>query len=163
MFCPECGAQNNDGSKFCCNCAKPLVATAYNDANKKVVSKKLHMSFLMNIISAVVLPIAYFFFKNGGLSTPEGITSGANAPYPGIYVGAVIAVIGFAMYFIKNESTKKVMAYVYLVGALIATCMQLYAGVETISYTCGFGFILTVSGILQIVAAVNAVSALKNA
>lgn len=183
MFCPECGVQNNDGSKFCCNCAKPLVATAYNDANKKEVKKKMHSAHLLNIISAVVLVLSFLLIQygvstsTGGLSssTTTGNTttstnttiqfdiSGADDAYTAIYVGAAVAVLGLVLYFLKNESPKKAMAYIYLVGAFVATCLQFLAGVKTISFTCGLGFVLVVAGILQIVAGTKFLSAVKNA
>lgn len=188
MFCPECGAANSEGSKFCCNCAKPLVETAYNKANKKDTQKKLHSAHLLNIISAVVLVLSFILIQYG-VSTSTGSvnsssntyvngkptssssssttvnfdTSGADNAYTAICVGAVVVIAGLAVYFIRNEKQRKMLAYVYLVGALVAVCLQFFAGIKTISFTCGLGFVMTVSGILQIVAGSKFVSALKDA
>ena len=58
--------------------------------------------------------------------------------------------------------TKRVLAYLYFFGALGTTAFLFMAGVRTISFTCGLGFVLTIAGILQIIAGCKFLSALKN-
>ena len=184
MFCHECGTPNNDGSKYCCNCAAPLSVTTHSKENKEVANKKLYSAHLLNIISAVALVLSFFLIQygistsTGGVSSTTSVngiitssnssttkfdTSGADSAFSAIYVGAAVAALGLAVYFVNNESAKKMLSYLYLVGALIATCLQFFGGVKTISFTCGLGFVLVVSGVLQIVAGSKFVSAVKDA
>lgn len=182
MFCPKCGCQNEDGSKFCKNCAKPLAQEIIEGERDKDITKKLFSAHILNIVAAVVLLLSYFLIQYGVSTSTGGVeshssvngtitsststtvqfdTSGADDAYTAIGVGVAVAVVGLLVYFLKNSSAAKGLSYVYLIGALIAICLQFMAGIKTISFTCGLGFVITISGILQIVAGIKFVSAFK--
>ena len=184
MYCQRCGAENGDDSKFCCKCAQPLTSGSLAESNKRENSKLLYSANVLNIISAVVIVLSIMLVAYG-VSTANGSfsnsvstngtltsstqgsfsadTSGASLAYTACALDAVVVLIGFALYFSKEKENKKGMAIFYMIGACAVTCVLFFAGVRTISFTCGLGFIMTVAGILQIVAGSKFISATKDA
>ena len=181
MYCPKCGTENKDDSKFCTNCAQELIVNEFNTV-EKISSKKLYSAHLINIISSVVLIISIILIAYGvstatgsvntethsGLThsttntTIEFDTSGAPIAYTACTIDAIVVILGLIIYFTKSVSAKRKLAYIYMIFAFLITVLFFFVGIRTISFTCGLGFVLTVSGILQIVAGSKFLSALKN-
>lgn len=182
MYCPKCGTKNKDDSKFCTNCAQELIVNEFNTV-EKISSKKIYSAHLINIISAVVLIISIILIAYGvstatgsvnSETTQNGLThsttnatvtfdtSGAPIAYISCAFDAIVVILGLIIYFAKSVSAKRRLAYIYMIFAFLITVLFFFAGIRTISFTCGLGFVLTVSGILQIVAGSKFLSALKN-
>ena len=180
MYCPKCGTENKNDSKFCTNCAHELIANESNTV-EKISSKKLYSAHLLNIISSVVLVISIMliaYTATGGSSvntethsgsthsttntTIEFDTSGASIAYTCCALDVIIVILGLKIYFTESISAKRKYANIYMISAFLITVLFFFAGMRTIAFTCGLGFILTVSGILQIVAGSKFLSALKN-
>lgn len=186
MYCQKCGVENQDGSKFCNNCAEALVPTE-NSNKEKVNNKQLFSAHLLNIISCVVLILSVIFIiyaaDNSGASATSTTThssngytyskvesrsevtvdtSSASTAYVICAVDAIVVILGLAIYFKKTISSKKALSYIYLVASFILTGLFFFIGIDTIAFTCGLGFISTITGILQIIAGCKFVSALKN-
>lgn len=183
IYCQKCGTQNNDDSKFCCSCATPLAVGVVAENNKKEAKTKLYSAFILNLISAVVLILSVALIAYG-VSTSTGSidhtdsingfvtdsshtdvyfdTSGAGLAYFACVADAFVAAIGFAIYYNKDDIKKKRLTTIYMIGACVVTCILFFGGVRTISFTCGLGFVMTVAGILQIVAGTKFLAATKN-
>lgn len=183
MYCQKCGTQNNDDSKFCCNCAAPLTNGVVAESFKKETKSKLFSANILNIISAVVLALSIALIAYGVSTAVGGVdsvtqtngsitssssttvsfdTSGASLAYTVCAIDAIVVLIGFAICFSKSLSTKRKLSVLYMIGACIMTCGLFFGGVRTISFTCGLGFIMTVAGILQIIAGAKFLSATKH-
>lgn len=179
MFCQKCGAQNSDDSKFCCNCAQPLSTGVVADSAMKAKKSKLFSANILNIVSAVVLVLSIALIAYG-VSTADGSfsnttqtggitssttgsvqfdTSGAPLAYTACAIDAVVVLIGLVVFFCKNSSAQKGLSVLYMIGACAMTCVLFFAGIKTIAFTCGLGFVMTVAGILQIVAGAKFLSA----
>ena len=65
--CPACDFENEEGAKFCSNCAEPLVTpeTSINTENiniKKIIKKeRLRMNKKQRVILALFVPVLLFF------------------------------------------------------------------------------------------------------
>lgn len=179
MYCQKCGAENKEGSQFCCNCAESL--TTNNE--KQINGKKLYSAHLLNVISSVMLIMSILFIaytvshaagsfshevsRDGAiLSSTKGTltydTSGAPIAYIVCVLDAIVVILGLIIYFNKSVSTKRKLAYIYMLCSFLITILFFFASIRTLSFTCGLGFILTIAGILQIVAGCKFLSALKN-
>lgn len=180
LYCQNCGTQNNAGSQFCCNCAAPLSHEIILTNTR--TREKLFSAHLLNIISAVVLALSIILIAYGVSTSNGNITSttqaggttnttttqmqfdisGAPFAYKVCGIDVVIIFLGFLVYGNKNDSVKKGLAVLYMLGACLMTCLLFFGGVKTLSFTCGLSFIMTVAGLLQIIAGVKFLSAIKH-
>lgn len=81
MFCKRCGAQNDDGAKFCCKCGENIGEVA-NAQGGGVQTKSSTFNFFNYIINSIIKPVATFKEQKEELKNPKnafilaGISSG---------------------------------------------------------------------------------------
>lgn len=62
MFCPNCGNQVEDGSKFCANCGKNLTGTGVSsepNISKPLSKNSLDISVINSFDLSVIFPKVY--------------------------------------------------------------------------------------------------------
>ncbi|WP_457548787.1 zinc-ribbon domain-containing protein [Archaeoglobus sp.] len=71
VFCPKCGAENMDGSKFCIKCGAPLKAKASNTIKSNVsVSDTIYVNDDVQTIRSKLM--RYFNSINAAIETDQG-------------------------------------------------------------------------------------------
>ena len=162
--CPECGKEISSETKNCPNCGCPIK----KDDNKK--KSKMLAAVILNTL-AVVIPVLFFILLNNMTEVSEETNGGISIELANessysskgllycVCVIVITAILGYVIFFMKNEKAKRSLAFVYLLLAILGLVMMLASAILYIVFACGFGFILLVPGILQIIAGIKYVSA----
>lgn len=162
--CPECGKDISSETKNCPNCGCPIK----KDDNKK--KSKMLAAVILNTL-AVVIPVLFFIIMNslsygepessGGVSVEfdSKSTYSSNGVMCCLLLVLAVAILGYIIFFIKSELVKRILAFIYLFAAVIGLVWMFASMAMAIVFTCGFGAILLVPGILQVAAGVKYVSA----
>ena len=161
MYCKNCGANNTDGSKFCSNCAQPLEQNNMQETQKLVQNKSLYSAHLLNIISAATIIISLIFL---GYADSQSLGHSDSSEFFANFsclLDFIVVIIGLFLYYNKKIINKKNLALTYMVLALVITGLLFYGSIQSISFTCGLGFVSIVSGILQIIAGVKFLAVYK--
>ena len=150
-----------------------------NIENKNVDSKiaeinqtNLFSAHLLNVIAFslpvllilgmyLVLPQMESGSESGGVSvTVEAPSIPGNPLLACVLIGLIIFIIGIMIYR-KPERKKIKLAYTYLILAIIDLVIAFFVFMLAVLASCGFGIVVFIPGILQIVAGFKFVKALK--
>ena len=179
MYCSNCGTWNNDDSLFCSKCGRKLM----DDIENKNVDTKIAEINQTNLFSAHLLNVIAFSLpvllilgmylvlpqmESGLESGGGGVSVTVNSPsIPGnpllvcVLIGLIIFIIGIVIYR-KPEAKKIKLAYLYLILAIVDLVLAFYIFMLAVLASCGFGIVVFIPGILQIVAGFKFVKALKS-
>ena len=180
MYCSKCGAENKDDSLFCTKCGEKILDVNVKDdkgAEIKGVEKdktNLFSAHLLNIIAfclPVLMTLGMFLVipqmsKNDSDSaadlsvTVEPPDISGNLLLVCFLVGLIIFVIGIIIY-LKPERKKMKLAYIYLFLAISDLILAFFLFMLYVLASCGFGVVLFIPGILQIIAGFKFVKAIK--
>lgn len=159
MYCSKCGAENKDDSLFCTKCGEKILDVNVKDdkgAEIKGVEKdktNLFSAHLLNIIAfclPVLMTLGMF------LVIPQMSKNDSDS----FLVGLIIFVIGIIIY-LKPERKKMKWAYIYLFLAISDLILAFFLFMLYVLASCGFGVVLFIPGILQIIAGFKFVKAIK--
>ena len=173
MYCSKCGAENKDDSLFCTKCGEKILDVNVKD-DKGVEKDKTNLfsAHLLNIIAfclPVLMTLGMFLVipqmsKNDSDSaadlsvTVEPPDISGNLLLVCFLVGLIIFVIGIIIY-LKPE--RKKWAYIYLFLAISDLILAFFLFMLYVLASCGFGVVLFIPGILQIIAGFKFVKAIK--
>lgn len=180
MYCSKCGTKNHDDSLFCTKCGEKLLDE--NVMEDKVIERKnvernktnLFSAHLLNVIAfclPVLMTLGMFLVipqmsqnnsdSSADLSvTVESPDISGNLLLVCFLIGLIIFIIGIILYW-KPERKKIKLAYIYLFLAIADLVLAFFLFMLYVLASCGFGIVLFIPGILQVVAGFKFVKAIK--
>ena len=166
-FCPNCGTQNEDGAKFCANCASQLTPDTQNDgfgynaggftAPAVAPAKKFN---IISIIGALLLFISMFLPYIGasalGISVNFSFVSTCFQAGYGFW-GVLCILLALATVLLSLVKMPKATIIPAAIYTIVFIIVSIGAG-KGISYTGGvagfrFGFYLTIISVIVIAVA----------
>ena len=162
MYCSKCGAENKDDSLFCTKCGEKILDVNVKDdkgAEIKGVEKdktNLFSAHLLNII-AFCLPV---LMTLGMFLVIPQMSKNDSDSAADLSVTVEPPDISGNLY-LKPERKKMKWAYIYLFLAISDLILAFFLFMLYVLASCGFGVVLFIPGILQIIAGFKFVKAIK--
>ena len=163
-YCSKCGNELFDEAVICPKCGCP-VNDGKSVKERPDLGSKVKTALVLNIIAFV---IALFTILNFVLASGDPTTDGAAAnTYILMITILVLITLSFILCIVnvfaaKKGHAKSVYAWIYMVSVIITTILYaLLAPVIFIAAICGYGILIPVPPILQIIAGVKLIQATK--
>lgn len=163
-YCSKCGNELLDEAVICPKCGCP--ADSGKNANKKsTVGNKVKTALILNIIA---FAIALFTILNFVLALDNPMNDEATRnSYVLMFAILALVTLSFILCIANVFAAKKghansVCAWIYLISVIVTTILYaIIAPVIFIAAICGYGILIPVPPVLQIIAGVKLIQATK--
>ena len=162
-YCTKCGNELFDEAVICPKCGCP--AASEKKTNRKEVGNKIKTALVLNLIA---FPIALFTILNFILAAGDPSADEATRnTYVIMLAILALVTISFVLcltnvFAAKKGHAKNSFAWVYLISVILTSILYaILAPVIFVAAICGYGILIPVPPILQIIAAVKLIQATK--
>lgn len=163
-YCSKCGNELHDDAVICPKCGCPVNGGKGTD-KKSDLGNRVKTALVLNLIA---FPIALFSILNFVLASgnPANDEAALNS-YVLMFAILALVTLSFVLcianvFAARKGHAKSIYAWIYLVSVILTTILYaLIAPVIFVAAICGYGILIPIPPILQIIAAVKLIQATK--